>query len=83
MQSSPDYFLGQGHEREWGHVFLYDPNTLRKTLEVAGFKQIKEYRIGDMAEPMFREAESRTRDKRRPFVKKVNVWEAMAFEAVR
>ena len=26
---------------EWGHKFLYDPPTLRKTLELAGFKEIK------------------------------------------
>src|SRR5688572_29628565 len=29
--------------RDWGTEFLYDPATLRKGLELAGFKQITEY----------------------------------------
>jgi len=32
--------------REWGHQFIYDPATLRKTFELAGFTEIKERRIG-------------------------------------
>ena len=39
--------------REWGHQFLYDPATLRKSLELAGFKQISEYRVDEKAGPVF------------------------------
>ena len=41
--------------REWGHQFLYDSATLRKSLELAGFKQITEYRIEEKTDPVFRE----------------------------
>jgi predicted SAM-dependent methyltransferase len=68
--------------REWGHVFLYDSDTLRKTLELAGFEQITEYHVDELTDPVFREAEARIRDKR-SVVRMVNAWEAMAFEAVR
>jgi predicted SAM-dependent methyltransferase len=32
--------------RNWGHQFLYDPQSLRATLEEAGFKQIAEVELG-------------------------------------
>jgi len=67
---------------QWGHRFLYDPATLRKSLELAGFKQISEYRIDDKTDPVFQEVESRTRYKGSDrWV--VSNWESMVFEAVR
>ncbi len=68
--------------RDWGHIFLYDPRTLRKSLELAGFKQIAEYRVNDKTDPVFREAESRLAIPDRD-LRVVDTWEAMAFEAVR
>ena len=68
--------------RDWGHQFLYDPATLRRSLELAGFKQITEYRIGEKTDPVFQEVENRTRNQGSDLWV-VNSWEAMAFEAVR
>jgi predicted SAM-dependent methyltransferase len=68
--------------REWGHQFIYDPATLKKTLELAGFKQIKEYRVGEKTDPVFEEVEYRTRALGAD-VWLANSWGSMAFEAVR
>jgi len=68
--------------RDWGHQFLYDSATLRKSLELAGFKQITEYRVEEKTDPVFREVEMRTRNEGSDLWV-VNHWEAMAFEAVR
>ena len=68
--------------REWGHQFLYDSATLRKSLELAGFKQITEYRVEVKTDPVFSEVEMRTRNEGTDLWV-VNRWEAMAFEAVR
>jgi predicted SAM-dependent methyltransferase len=68
--------------REWGHQFLYDSVTLRKSLELAGFKKVTEYRVDEKTDPVFREAELRMRNEGSDLWV-VNRWEAMAFEAVR
>ena len=68
--------------RDWGHQFLYDSATLRKTLELAGFKQITEYRVEEKTDPVFLDVEMRTHyEGSDRWV--VNNWEAMAFEALR
>jgi predicted SAM-dependent methyltransferase len=69
--------------RDWGHQFLYDPSTLRKSLELAGFRQITEYRVNEKTDPVFQEAEIRARQQQGSDSWMVNNWEAMAFEAVR
>lgn len=68
--------------REWGHQFIYDPATLRKTFELAGFSEIKERRIGEPTDPVFAEVELRTRA-RGEDLWFTNSWGAMAFEATR
>jgi predicted SAM-dependent methyltransferase len=68
--------------RDWGHQFLYDPTTLRKSLELAGFKQISEYRVDEKTDPVFREVEFRTRNEGSDLWL-VNRWESIAFEAMR
>lgn len=68
--------------REWGHQFIYDPATLRKTFQLAGFTEIKERRIGEPTDPVFAEAELRTRAHGEDLWRS-NTWGAMAFEAVR
>jgi len=67
---------------EYGHKFLYDPPTLRKTFELAGFKEIRYRKVTDDTDPIFRQAEYRTNH---PIseVRIMNNWEAMAFEATR
>jgi predicted SAM-dependent methyltransferase len=78
----PAAYIFNRQVREWGHQFLYDPSTLRRSFELAGFKQITEYRVGEKTDPVFQEVEKRTRyQESDPWV--VNNWEAMAFEAVR
>jgi predicted SAM-dependent methyltransferase len=78
----PGAYILNRQVREFGHQFLYDPATLRKSLELAGFKQITEFRIGEKTDPVFQEAEFRTGD-RGSDLRLINAWEAMAFEAVR
>ncbi len=67
--------------RDWGHQFLYDPATLRKSLELAGFKRITEYRVDEKTDSVFHEVEFRTRNEGSDLWL-VNRWESMAFEAV-
>ena len=62
--------------------FLYDPATLRKSFELAGFTQITEYRVDEKTDPVFRQAEIRTRNEGSDLWL-INSWESMAFEAVR
>jgi predicted SAM-dependent methyltransferase len=78
----PGAYILNRQVREYGHQFLYDPPTLRKTLELAGFKQIAQYEVTENTDPVFREVESRTRHPI-PDMRIVNNWESMAFEAVR
>jgi predicted SAM-dependent methyltransferase len=77
----PAYVLNKAM-REWGHQFIYDPATLRKTFELAGFTEIKERRIGEKTDPIFEGVELRTRSLGED-VWLTNSWGAMAFEAVR
>ena len=78
----PGAYILNREVREYGHQFLYDPPTLRKTLELAGFKQIAQYEVTKDTDPVFREVELRTRHPI-PDMRVINNWEAMAFEAVR
>jgi predicted SAM-dependent methyltransferase len=78
----PAAYIFNRQVREWGHQFLYDSATLRKSFELAGFKQITEYDVGRKTDPVFQEAERRTRQEGSDLWI-VNTWEAMAFEAVR
>jgi SAM-dependent methyltransferase len=67
---------------EYGHKFLYDPPTLQKTFELAGFKEIRYRKVTDDTDPVFRQAEFRTNHPLSD-VRIMNNWEAMAFEATR
>jgi SAM-dependent methyltransferase len=78
----PGAYLLNREFREYGHQFLYDPTTLRKSLELAGFKEIVQHDVTDNTDPVFREVELRVRHPLSD-VRLVNNWESMAFEAVR
>jgi predicted SAM-dependent methyltransferase len=78
----PGAYILNRQVREYGHQFLYDPPTLRKTLEMAGFKQITQYEVTEITDPIFKEVELRARHPLAD-VRLMNNWEAMAFEAVR
>lgn len=45
--------------REWGHVFIYDAEALRRTLKLAGFADVKQLQIGAKTDPVFETAEYR------------------------
>jgi predicted SAM-dependent methyltransferase len=78
----PAVYILNAEARDWGHQFLYDPATLRKSLELAGFQQINEYPVEQITDPVFREAERRARDPGSDLWV-VGKWEAMAIEATR
>jgi predicted SAM-dependent methyltransferase len=78
----PGAYIFNRQVREWNDRFHYDPPTLRKALETAGFKQITEYPVVQKTDPVFREAEARVRNEGSDWWI-VNRWESMAFEAVR
>jgi predicted SAM-dependent methyltransferase len=82
MTPVPGAYIFNQQVRDWGHQFLYDPQTLRKSLELAGFKQITEHRVAEKTDPVFQEVEKRTRLQGSDLWV-INNWEAMAFEAVR
>lgn len=78
----PGAYILNREVRDWGHQFLYDRATLRKSLELAGFQDISEYPVGEKGDRVFKEAEFRTRHPgSRLWI--INNWEAMAFEATR
>jgi predicted SAM-dependent methyltransferase len=37
--------------RDWGHVFIYDPETLRTSMRTAGFQEIVPAKIGESERP--------------------------------
>lgn len=78
----PEAYIFHRELRDFGHQFLYDPATLRKTFELAGFKQITEHGVTEKTDPVFQEAELRTRDVGSDLWY-FNNWESMAFEGMR
>jgi len=82
LNAVPGIYILNREMREWGHQFLYDPQTLRKSLELVGFKKVTQYEVTQETDPIFREVEIRSRYER-PVIQLINNWEAMAFEAVR
>jgi predicted SAM-dependent methyltransferase len=65
--------------RDWGHEFVYDPQTLRHALETAGFVDVEEVPIGESSDvrlaglerhlssdPEFNELETMVFEARRP-----------------
>jgi len=78
----PGAYILNREAHSFGHQFLYDVATLRKTFELAGFAQISEHRVGEKTDAVFQEAESRTRFPGSELWV-MNNWEAMAVEAVR
>jgi len=65
--------------REWGHQFVYTPKMLRAVLEIAGFRDIKEYSVGQSDDSELRGLEGRARWA----AAKANVYETMIFEAAK
>lgn len=59
----------------WGHRFLYDQETLRKTLEATGFAQVQFFTPGVSDDPNLTGIETRTSE--------MDVYETMVAQAVR
>ncbi|HYM11146.1 MAG TPA: methyltransferase domain-containing protein [Bryobacterales bacterium] len=66
--------------REFGHQFVYDPQTLKDSLAGAGFQRITEFRPGESDDAALRGIEGRQSN---PYLREVNNYETMVFEAVR
>lgn len=62
-----------------GHKFVYDPKTLRESLERAGFKSVEQFEPGESDDPQLRGLELRHKSIHHA----MNDYETMAFEAVR
>lgn len=60
---------------DWGHQFLYDRATLRKTLEMAGFADVQFFTPGVSDDPNLTGIEGRTKD--------MDLYETMVAQAVR
>jgi predicted SAM-dependent methyltransferase len=67
--------------RDWGHQFIYDADTLRRTFELAGFKNIRQVAMGEKTDPIFERVRLR-----KPLLGDlwiINQMAAMAFEATK
>jgi hypothetical protein len=60
---------------KWGHRFIYDQATLRKTLETAGFERVQFFTPGVSDDPNLTGIETRIRD--------MDLYETMVAQAVR
>lgn len=78
----PATFILNREVRDWGHQFIYDPLTLKSSLEAAGFKNVRVFRPGQYGDPAFAEAEGRSKMPGSSLAV-MNNWEAMAIEAER
>jgi len=64
--------------RDWEHRFIYDRETLRHTLERAGFVEVEEWPVGQSGDPALTDLERHLRDEA-----EFNAFETMVFEARR
>lgn len=62
-----------------GHKFVYDPRTLRESLERTGFQSVKQFEPGESDDPQLRGLELRHKGIHHA----VNDYETMVFQAVR
>jgi predicted SAM-dependent methyltransferase len=76
---SPECVILNYELRSWGHRFVYDPRTLRESLERAGFQAVRQFAPGESDDP--RLAGLEVRHKAPAHV--VSDYETMVFEAVR
>jgi len=76
---SPECVILNYELKSWGHQFVYDPPTLRESLERTGFQSIKEVAPGESDDPQLRGLEVRHNAPTHA----INDYETMVFEAVR
>jgi predicted SAM-dependent methyltransferase len=66
----------------WGHKFVYDPDTLRLALENAGFRDVREFPVGESDIPELRGIEARDLGDIQ-YIREANSYETMVMQAVR
>jgi predicted SAM-dependent methyltransferase len=76
---SPECVILNYELKEWGHQFVYDPHTLRESLQRTGFQDIKEFAPGESDDPQLTGLEVRHKGS----YHLLNDYETMVFQAVR
>lgn len=76
---SPECVILNYELKSWGHQFVYDPRTLRESLERTGFQIVKEFAPGESDDPQLTGLEVRHKAPTHA----MNDYETMVFEAVR
>lgn len=77
--ASPECMILNMQMRDWGHLFVYDPRSLRELFERVGFRNIQQFASGESDDPNLRNLESRQNTSDRD----VDTYETMVFQAVR
>ena len=67
--------------RDWGHQFIYDADTLRRTFELAGFKNIRQVAMEEKTDPIFEKVKLRKELLGDLWI--IDQMAAMAFEATK
>jgi predicted SAM-dependent methyltransferase len=76
---SPECVILNYELKSFGHQFVYDPQTLRESLERTGFQAIKEFAPGESDDPQLAGVEARQKWSDHA----INDYETMVFQAVR
>lgn len=76
---SPECVILNYELKSFGHQFVYDPQTLRESLERAGFQAIKEFAAGESDDPQLSGVEVRHKWSEHA----TNDYETMVLQAVR
>jgi predicted SAM-dependent methyltransferase len=76
---SPECVILNYEMRSFGHRFLYDPKTLRQSLELSGFADIKEFAPGESDDPQLAGLDIR----HKAVMHVLNDYETMVFQATR
>jgi predicted SAM-dependent methyltransferase len=56
-----EIFLINNFVRDWGHTFIYDEKTLRQSLQLAGFSQLRKCELQESPAECLRNLENETR----------------------
>ena len=76
---SPECVILNYELKSWGHQFVYDPQTLRESLERTGFQAINEFAPDESDDPQLTGLEVRHKKSNHA----INDYETMVFQAVR
>jgi predicted SAM-dependent methyltransferase len=79
VTADPECFLLNRELTSWGHRFVYTPRMLKGILESSGFKDVREFPVGESDDPVLAGIEYRARTN----IREVNAYETMVFQAAR